>query len=149
MKFVPKTDDEIATDGLLPDGVYGFEVAEAEDTISKKGNDMIHVKLRVYDPAGGFKLVDDYLLESVLYKVKHIADVTGLADQYARGEFGADDLIGKSGHVKIGNQKQEGYSPKNVVKDYVVPKDGSTPAPKPRAKAATADDPFGDDEVPF
>jgi hypothetical protein len=153
MRFTPKTEDEIAKEGLLPEGTYGFEVFEAEDTISKKGADMIHVKLKVFDGDGGYRYVDDYLLEALLYKLKHFADACGLADEYARGEFQAADVIGKTGEVKIvvGQDKEKLYPPRNNVKDYVVSRPGTAPAVRtaPRKPAmAAADDPFGD-EIPF
>jgi hypothetical protein len=156
MQFTPKTEDEIASENLLADGVYGFEIIEAEDTISKSsGKDMIAVRMKVFDGEGGFRFVNDYLLEAILYKVKHCADACGLAAEYARGQLHGADLIGKTGEVKIVTQqdKDKMYPPKNVVRDYVVPKENNappahrTPARKP-AMTSTADDPFGDD-IPF
>jgi len=152
MRFIPKTEDEISSENLLTDGVYGFEIVEAEDAISKKGADMIHVKLRVFDGDGGHRMVDDYLLEALLFKVKHCADVCGLAEKYARGEFGADDLLNKTGHVKIATQPaQNGYGPKNTVKDYVAPKDApARPQAAFRKPAPTVPAMVDlDDEIPF
>ena len=152
MKFVPKTDDELASENLLPDGTYNFEVMEAEEKLSKGGNEMIRLKLKVYDGSGGFKYVDDYLLEAILYKVKHCMDACGLSAEYARGELDAKDMIGRSGQVKIISQqdKEKNYPPRNAVKDYVIGKGAAAPQKERKTAMASsgATDPF-DDEIPF
>ena len=145
MRVTPKTEDELT--GLLDDGEYDFEVLDAEDTKSKKGNEMIALQLKVFDGNGGSRLVWDYLLESVGYKVRHIADATGLIRSYEAGALMATDLEGKCGRVKIGTQAaQGGYQAKNVVKDYIkIGVEQSAPARKKLATVA-AD---LDDEIPF
>lgn len=136
MKFQPKTEKEIAEANLWPEGEYGFEVTEANDTASKKGNDMIKLKLRVYNAEGAFKFIDDYLLESMAFKLRHCASTCGLLDVYEGGSLLASDFVGKNGFVKLKITKDETgkYADKNDVKDYVVKgvsdeNDGNSPPP--------------------
>ena len=154
MKFVPKTADELARDNLLPAGVYPFEVIEAVDTLSKVGNEMIKLKLMVFGPDGETPHVFDYLLEKLAYKLRHFAEFTGLLPQYEAGELTAIHCLNKQGYVKLAIEEQEGFSPKNSVKDYVEkPEGAATPAPRPAATrpAGGTPPPVFDDEldIPF
>ena len=147
MKFQPKTDKEIAEMNLWPEAQYSFEVLEAVDKASKAGNDMIELKLKVYNDDGGFIFVKDYLLESLAYKLKHAATVCGLSDQYAAGTLAGGDFVGKAGTIKLKIQKSKdaAYADKNVVGDYVVKKDGETSPPV----GHPAGDALPDDSIPF
>jgi len=123
MKFTPKTDKEIEEERLLPEGEYDFQISAGEDKVSKSGNEMIELLVRVYKPDGsGFILVNDYLLESVLYKVSHAAKACGLETEYNNGNLHGDDFFGKTGKLKLGIQKDKNgqYPDKNVIKDYIV-----------------------------
>lgn len=122
MKFTPKSEKQIAEEGLLPEGTYGFEVAKAEDKVSKSGNDMIEVNLRVFNTDGSFVFVRDYLMEKISYKLRHFAEAAGLLEKYESGEFTASDCEGRTGNVKIIIKKDTTgqYPDKNEVRDYVV-----------------------------
>lgn len=152
MRFTPKTETQIIDERLLPPGVYDFEVIHSEDKVSKKGNDMIHVGLRVYRTDGnGYVLVDDYLMESLLYKLLHFCAAGGLTAKYEAGELTSDDCMGVCGRVKIKREQQDGFEPKNAVQDYVKPKEGETeartPAPRTTAPAHVVED--LDTDIPF
>lgn len=152
MRFAPKTEDEIANEGLLPDGIYDFEITDAEDKTSAKGNEMIALKMFVFDADGSRRVIFDYLLESMPHKLRHAAYVCQLAEGYEAGTLTADDFNGRVGKVKIGVQKDKSsqYPPRNSVLDYIALQ---APASKQRvskpAKAGgnTADD--LDDQIPF
>ena len=122
MQVSPKTDRELATANLFPAGEYDFEVVDAKDTVSKAGNDMIVLNLRVYDGMGSSRFVYDYLLDQMAYKVKHAAEACGLLKDYESGKLDAASFVGKTGRVKLTIQasKDPQYDDKNVVKDYVV-----------------------------
>jgi hypothetical protein len=132
MRFNPKSDSELNNYGFLDEGIYNFEVTEAKDRVSKNGNDMIEVKLKVWSKEGKEHIVFDYLLEAMAFKLKHFADTAGLAAKYEAGELSADDCLGKCGKVEIflqpGNMRPEGgyYPDKNSVKDYVMTDKGAT-----------------------
>lgn len=144
MKFQPKSEREIAEANLLKPGTYDFEVAEAEERVSKAGNDMIVLKLFVFGEDGGRRVVTDWLMESVPHKLRHAADAMGLLQNYDSGELVAEDFWGKTGKVKIGIRKDATgqYPDQNRVLDYVK-ENGAAAASTPR-KAAPIDD-----EIPF
>lgn len=145
MTFTPKSEDEIKEEGLAPDGDYDFDVLEAENAKSKKGNPMIKVKLGVYHGESVRWHVYDYLLEAMSAKLRHFCDSTGLLAKYESGTLSADDCKGRSGKVRlvIDQDKEQKYPPKNSVKDYVVRK-----AKPLGTKAPQAPEP-PDDDVPF
>lgn len=152
MKFTPKTEKEIAEENLWPEGIYSFQVAKGEDAVSKSGNEMIVLKLNVYNDDGGYKIVDDYLLESMPFKLRHAAEAMGLLDYYENGELHGYLFEGKTGKVKLYVQKSKDpqYADKNAVKDYVVDEESAAQsAPKPSAAAAAMAMAMSDDEIPF
>ena len=67
MEYTPRQDREIRDALCLQPGVYDFEVAEATEKVSKKGNDMIELKLRVFAPDGSTRFVSE-TIDFNLYK---------------------------------------------------------------------------------
>jgi hypothetical protein len=153
MRFAPKTDEEIATDNLLAAGEYDFEVRGAVDDVSKKGNDMIKLTLAVFDDAGSFRTITDYLLESLAYKLKHACEAVGLSAAYEAGEVEALDFVGKSGRCKVKvDPAKDGYPAKNSIADYIGVKQVAKPASRPpaaRQPVGAGVGPDLDDEIPF
>ncbi len=153
MRFEPKTEKEVAVDGLLPLGDYDFEVAHAEEKQSGAGNDMIALRLRVYDNEGQFRTVFDYLVgtDGAAYKVRHFAYSVGLGAQYEKGELRADDLEGRTGKAKvcIKKDKSKQYPDKNAIADYLPPGAAGNGAAKPGAADPRPEPPPFDDEIPF
>lgn len=142
MKFTPDSEEKLNEERLLPEGTYDFEVYKALDAVSKKGNEMIRLTLRVFNRDGRTVLVDDYLMEAVKFKLIHFCKATGLYPRYESGELVAEDCVGRAGEVVLRIEKQDGYEPKNSVKDYVKLAEGET------AKVASVaqDD---DDDIPI
>ena len=149
MRFTPKTAKEIAEMRILPDGEYPFQITSAVDKVSSKGNDMIEVWMRVFKPDGNFIQVVDYLMESMAYKLRHACEATGLIDRYESGQLQPDELVEKTGMLKLTTQKGTGgYSDKNVVKDYIVSGEAvKLPVNKNDLIANLTTDP--NDEIPF
>jgi len=151
MRFTPKTPEELKTMGLIEEGEYPFEVLEAEEQLSKKGNEMIKLKLKIWDNNGRERTVFDYIMEAMAFKLIHFCDYTGLKDKYEAGSLTADACIGRSGRLHLvvepGSEKQTGgkYDDKNSVKDYL---DASVPASKP-GPVANGIEPGFDDDLPF
>ena len=141
MKFTPKTEKEINDAGLWPNGVYAFKVMDVEERVSKAGNDMIVLKLKVYNNNGDCIHVDDYLLESMPRKLRHAAECCGLLPEYEAGNLIASNFDWAEGRLrlKIQRRKDGDYPDENVVADYVV-------GPKVNA---TSDQAVLDDKVPF
>lgn len=182
MRFQPKTNEQLQQEErdnsqLLPKGDYDFEIdtepADATDEVSKVkrdpegniiggGNDMIHLKLRVFTGVGSaWKFVDDYILESMGWKFKHAHEAVGLLENYEAGNISADDFKGKCGKVTLyiqkGKPKNDGsgevYPDRNSVKDYVVDKSARTNKATAAFVASQGATRGGtdvlDDEVPF
>lgn len=161
MQFQPKTQEDIireqkefAAKNVLPKGEYDFEVAAAEDTVSKKsGNEMIKLTLKVWGEDGKERAVTDYLLGAMEHKLYHFAHATGLGDLYEAGGLEAIDCEGRSGRVKLKVESSEQYGTKNAVVDYVAakPKAHGDVALKPKPKAALDPDLDApeDDDIPF
>jgi hypothetical protein len=161
VRFQPKSAAEIKaessnrTNTLWPRGTYDFEVVNATDEVSKAGNEMIKLQLRVFDASGSTQMVWDYLLSSIAEKLMHAAEAFGLTSQYDAGELDASDFEGKAGQVILYIQKgKDGYPDKNAVADYVrrqVPLTMplfKTDAPKGKPVMAGAGSDL-DDEIPF
>lgn len=153
MKFDPKTEEEITTSNLLPEGEYDAEVLTAEETVSKAGNPMIKINLNVFGEEHGNTRVFDYLMGSVAYKLRHFCASAGLLERYEAGDLEADEIANRTCKVKIviKQDEEKKYPPKNEVRDYIVPADyvHSTSAkerPAPKKFVQPAPD---DSDIPF
>lgn len=126
MKFQPKSEKEIAEAGLWPNGNYQFEILEAEETTSSKGNDMIKMKVKVYSDQGRSQNIFDYIVAGTMeHKLRHLCEASGLLAEYEQGEIEAYQLVGKTGYCKVGRSKEDPtgqYPVKNQVVDYLVDK---------------------------
>lgn len=166
MRFTPKTEKELSEMGILPDGIYPYEVVDAVDTTSAAGNDMIELSLVIFAPDGGTRKASDYLLEKLVFKLNHFCKQNDLLGAYANGSLCADDCIGKSGYLLLSMEKgkEKADKPgqfwpnKNTVKDYVPPpaRSGALAEPETRhtpppaaAKAAPVAAGNIDEDVPF
>jgi hypothetical protein len=138
----PKSDEELVD--IWDIGQYQFEVANAEETTSKNGNEMIKLTIKVWDRLGKTRTIFDYLLESPLpaaAKLKAFCKITGLLEKYEAGNITADDCIGKGGILALGIETDDSgkYGPKNKINGYKesLPEGAKTP-----------EKPF-DDDIPF
>lgn len=136
LSFKPVSEAEAM--GLLPEGVYDFQVKSAEDCVSKKGNPMIKLGLTIWDKEGRERQVTDYLMAAMMFKLKHFCDAVGLEEKYKAGSFAALDCLNKSGKCKLKIEESDGYQPKNSVKDYLK----SQEAVKAKNEAEFLDDPL-------
>ena len=152
MKFTPRSDEEISAMGFMDAGMYRFTVLDATDQISKTGNHMIKLTLRVQDADGMMHTVYDYLLEKMEFKLKHFCKNTGLISKYDSGELTSADCIDKTGVVEIivqkGCEKYDGskYPDKNAVKDYIPGIASMRKDPVPEKSGHPA---FDDADIPF
>jgi hypothetical protein len=152
MRITPKTEKELAEENLFPAGEYDFEIASAIETVSKSsGRDMIKVALNVFCD-GKSRQVTDYLMESMGFKLRHFFYGIGFGDRYDAGDCTAQGLVGRAGRVVLKVEEQDGYLPKNAVRDYIVSdenKAASTAAKvaKPAVRVAAASEVT--DEPPF
>jgi hypothetical protein len=146
--FPPKSEREIIEESLIPDGTEcDFEVIEAKDTVSKKGNDMIALTLRVFRDDGRTSQLRDWLLPSIPMKLLRFCEATGLKDKYDSGSLAAADCAGRAGKLVVGVQKDKTgeYPDQNSIKSYRAPAEGDAPANliiSEEKKFAEADIPF-------
>lgn len=147
--YTPKTDAELAKEGLFPDGQYDFEVIETSGKPAKSGATMFTLKLRVIAADGGSFYVTDYIALSSNFgerKLRHAADACGLIDIYTSGKLTHEDFYGRAGRVEIKTQEGtvEYPMPKNVVKDYCKNEGVAMASPKPVVK-----EDLEGDSIPF
>ena len=119
MDFTPKSEDEIKRASLLEAGEYDFEILLANHATSKSGNEMIKIKLGIYSGDRITNHVFDYLLPAMEAKLRHFCDSVGLLSKYEQGTLCAEDCQGRSGRCKLVIKEQEGYPPKNDIRDYL------------------------------
>lgn len=159
MRITPKTEEQIKEESnvnwpageyefeVVPDATLGQNMVYTKDDTSAKGNDMIVLVLRVYNAKGQSRIIIDYLLEAMAFKLRHACEACGLLAKYQGGELHAHDFVGKTGKLKLKIQPAKGeYKEKNVVDDYIVSANAHTVAKgngfQPQAEAL-------DDEIPF
>jgi|GEM_PF-6239553 len=157
-RYTPKTETEIAQEALIPSKtICDVEVAEAIDKPSKSGNEMITLKLNVFDADGDMRVVFDYIVPSTNFgerKLRHAADAFGLLEKYAEGTLWADDFVNKMGKAEIGQSKptDEYPLPKNIITDYIGRAEATTMQDEKRKKAVKKTTSLKDelsDDVPF
>lgn len=157
MNFTPKSETEIKKEeesrAVWPRGTYDFEVTEYSDEVSKVGNDMIKLRLKVFHPDGGTRTVFDYLMPQIAAKLRHACDCMGLTNQYESGMLEASDFDGGVGKLVLYVKKgQNGYADQNAVADYVKREGGAARVTPARTTASTKTkiaQPDMDDEIPF
>lgn len=145
MEFTPKSEEQIQMDRCLPAGTYDFKVIDAEDTESKKGNEMIALKLRVYREDGSGTQLRDWILEKLEFKLRHFCETTGLLEVYNTGKLNAEICIGRVGRVVTSIEEQDGYGPQARVVDYE--KNGSVT--QSAITDPQANESSDGDEIPF
>lgn len=157
MQFNSKSREELAREFLTPPGEYDFEIMRAEETTSKKGNEMIKLKLRVFVENGEIH-VYDYLVAGMEYKLANFCDAIGRSEDYDDGEINADNLVGCAGKLKLVIEKEQKdkdtgevkWPAKNVVKTYIAGKKGQEKMAERRVKTAPkAAVKTDDEEIPF
>jgi hypothetical protein len=140
MRFESKTDEQIASEGLPPEGWCEAEVVASEEQVSKKGNDMICLTLKLYT-ANGERQKKDYLLSKFAKKLKHFCEAAGLESQYTLGTLEAGDCYGKVVMAEIAHEEQTegkyaGQMQAQIVDYKVVErKTAAKPAAKPTTTA--------------
>lgn len=153
MKFTPKTEKQIAEEGLIPAGtISDFEVLEAEEKNSKAGNPMVALQLKVWRPDGGTALIRDWLLLDQMWKLHAFCASVGKLAEYEAGEIDAFELKGCTGRAKIGvKPATDQYPAGNSVQGYVKAETGAAPAPRAAPRAAMKPDmnPDMSDDIPF
>ena len=101
---------------ILPSGVYEVKVVDAESRSSKKGNEMIVLKLQTKHDALTHH-VRDYLMVAEGAAWKFTAFLRAIGQELPDGAtINAADYIGESARAVIDVQQFEGGSQNKVVK---------------------------------
>ena len=139
-------------DMTLPEGIYDFVVADANDKRSQGGNEMIELQLIIKGPDGQESKVYDNLVftPKAFWKIDTFRLCTG--DKLVKGqsvEFDATDCLDRTGKCYVIVDKYEGRE-RNKVSEYLDPaviKDSQSPqqAVKPAVSATSP----ADDEIPM
>jgi hypothetical protein len=122
INFTPKSEEQLAEDGLLEDGIYDFTVLEAVDQQSKKdGTSMIRLKLNLFTTDGNVHLYT-YLHPRMEFLIRHFCATARILNLYQTGNLDARACNDRSGRVSIGIEKaKNGFAAKNKVLDFEVP----------------------------
>lgn len=161
----PISEKEAEGSGFTPwrPGDYDFEVHEASEEQSSTGNDMIKLTLWVFNDEGNKRTVFDYLVnsEKSQFKIRHFAAAIGRVADYERGELDVNDIVEKTGRLKLRIKPASGdYPANNSVGDYIPIGDlpeqparavrPATARPTPAATTGAArPTPIDDDTIPF
>lgn len=150
--YQPKTEEQIAKEGLLPEAIYEAEIIESEAKTSKSGNEMIALKVKVFDEEGGQHIVFDYIVFGNNFgerKFRHAAVACNLLDKYTAGKLEADDFVNTMCRVEVKQQKgtTEYPNPKNIIFDYIE-RDQDLQAIKKQVAPKKSDEDLNDG-IPF
>jgi len=140
----------------LPPGTYECRIEEAKEAVSKAGNDMIKIRVRLFKPDGTpGPLVWEHLVfvDSAAWKIDQVRASLGF--KVVEGEdveVNPDDLLDRDGVVTVDEEDVDGRL-YNRITDWVLPDEmrgaqPAQPAPGPTPSRRTAAKP-GDDAIPF
>jgi hypothetical protein len=147
VKVSGKNETEIAQARLMPDQWYEAYSMDAEEKISKAGNEMLVMTVIIRLSGSDRKLID-YMTASAEYRLLSLAEATGNRAKYDAGELNSVDVRAKHFRVKTAMQKDRTgvYGDKIVIAEYArstaAPAAVETPAP------STSTD-VDDDTIPF
>lgn len=110
---------------------------------------MFHMEIDVHDVDGTKrgKVWDSISPNWFQHKFKHFFQHGGLHDRYLAGSVEYDSLIGINVGLLLCTREQDGYPPKNEVKDYVACPGKVRAAPTAQTEAAPQKG--VDDDLPF
>ncbi len=136
---------------MLAPGKAQFEVTEAIETVSSKGNPMVKMTLWVIDMLGGEKEVDVYLASNAGWKIKEFLISTGAMNASAKGELKAESIKGKHGYCTIVHKEEEfknrngelKVSLKDMIEKF-LPWEGAPPVQTSAVSSVSSDD-----DIPF
>ena len=154
MKFQPKSEDQILKEQLPPEGWTEAEVESCEEKVSKSGNPMLKLRLRLFT-TDGERVMFDYLLESFAIKLIHFCRAAGLEDIYKSGELDERQCVGVVVEAEIKHKTQKGGDYDGQVQanvaDYraIQRTRAKPPASKPPAAKLDKADKIEESDIPF
>ncbi len=153
MKF-DNTEKPSPTYAVFDEGVYEFLVLDAQEQISKTGNDMMKLKLEFKNANNEISTVFDYLVAPYPKKIAAFSQTTNLLDKYEAGELTPTDCMNKKGYALLEIQEYE-YEKFNIETQEMEKLKGKNnkvkfykPAPEKKEEVQARDE-LIDDDVPF
>jgi len=126
MRTTPKSNGDLrkamAASKPLAPGHYDAEIREAHETVSKRGNPTVALRLGISDGKGGEREEPDWLTDSsfaaAAAKLRSICEAVGALDRYEAGEVSAEDFVGRRVRVLLEIERKRGYPDRNRVVSY-------------------------------
>ena len=125
-----KSSEPTSRPDFVPAGDYIVEILNAEESVSKQGNDLIELKLRI-EPSGAICFDNLVFTQNAFWKIDAFRAATGetvVPDEEVNIE--CDDLIGRTGRARLVVEEYNGRK-RNKVAAWLV---SSTPSPTADAK---------------
>lgn len=128
-------DDEKQAGKLVPGEVYPFEIVEAEETVTTKGNPCINLKLLVFVEDVQRTLYDK-LMPQLPEKLRSFCECFGLMEQYKSRSVSAVDCGAGEGWIRLSKKK---WNDRVQVEAYLGrdPRGGGKPEPEKQKLAGT------------
>lgn len=124
MNFNPKTEEELKAMIISHGGIYDFEVTDAKDDVSSKGNDMIALKLDVFTIDGTPNKMRDWLVGSdaplCIAKLQQFCKATGMMEHYTAGTLTAEMCVGLGGKLRVQATESPQYGKQFGVGEYLA-----------------------------
>ena len=107
--------------GLLDEGYYDFEVIKCVYGISKPGNEMITLDLKVLDEEGSVHIIKSWLIitDKMLFMLKHFWSSVGRPDMFGKQDTEEREFLGRCGRLEIKHQASQKYGRTASVVDFL------------------------------
>jgi len=114
-----KSSEPTSRPDFVPAGDYTVEILNAEESVSKQGNDLIELKLRI-NPSGAICFDNLVFTQNAFWKIDAFRAATGekvVPDEEVNIE--CDDLIGRTGRARLVVEEYNGRK-RNKVAAWLV-----------------------------
>lgn len=128
-----KSSEPTSRPDFVPAGDYTVEILNAEESVSKQGNDLIELKLRI-EPSGAICFDNLVFTQNAFWKIDAFRAATGetvIPDEEVNIE--CDELIGRTGRARLVVEEYNGRK-RNKVAAWLV---SSTPAASKQEKGGS------------
>lgn len=115
-----KSSEPTSRPDFVPAGDYTVEILNAEESVSKQGNDLIELKLRI-EPSGAICFDNLVFTQNAFWKIDAFRAATGekvVPDEEVNIE--CDDLIGRTGRARLVVEEYNGRR-RNKVAGWLLP----------------------------
>lgn len=113
--YEPMSQDDIdAGFQKLKEGIAKFKFVDAEETMSKKGNPMLVLNIRVTDPDNKSAVYKEYVVPANSWKIANFLSALGKREDYDRPPFEWRNYQGQTGFCKIKYVEHEYQSNKSL-----------------------------------